>query len=144
QAHYRQNNFAEAIKIFSDRVAAAERAGRTPERNELVLLQSSYDKAGNAQAAQTTLEKLVRYHPTSETWLALLYEVRKERLDPRQKVQLYRLMDVTGNLKHPTDFMAYAESAQSLGLSNEAAVALESGLNESKVFAEGTEKDRAE
>lgn len=144
QAYYRQNNFAEAIKIFSDRVAAAENAGRKPERNELVLLQSSYDKAGNARAAQATLEKLVRHHPTADTWLALLYEVKKERLDPRQKMHLYRLMDSTSNLKHPSDFMAYAEAAQSLGLSNEAAAALESGLNRSGVFAEGTERDRAE
>ncbi len=144
QAYYQQKNYGEAIKIFNDRVTAAEKAGRKPERNELVLLQSSYDKAGNAEAAQATLEKLVRHHPTADTWLALLYEVKRERLDPRQKVQLYRLMDSTGNLKHATDFMAYAEAAQSLGLSNEAAVALESGLNQSKVFAEGTEKDRAQ
>jgi TolA-binding protein len=144
QAYYQQKNYPEAIKIFNDLVATAEKAGRRPDRNELVLLQQSYDKAGNAEAAQATLEKLVRYYPTAETWLALLYEVKKERLDPRQKVQLYRLMDSTGNLKHPTDFIAYSEAATSLGLPNEAAVALESGLHKIKAFPEGPEKDRAE
>jgi|SRR5690606_32352051 tetratricopeptide (TPR) repeat protein len=144
QAYYQQKNYAEAIKVFNDRVTAAEKAGRKPERNELVLLQQSYDKSGNAEAAQATLEKLVRYYPTADTWLALLYEVKKERLDPRQKVQLFRLMDSTGNLKHPSDFIAYSEAATSLGLPNEAAVALENGLNKAKAFQDGPEKERAE
>ena len=144
QAYYRQKNYGDAIKIFNDRVSSAEKAGRKPERNELVLLQSSYDKAGDDAAAQATLEKLVRHHPTADTWLALLYEVKKERLDPRQKVQMYRLMESTGNLKHATDFMAYSESATSLGLPNEAAAVLENGLNKAKAFSEGTEKERAE
>src|SRR5690606_27431450 len=106
--------------------------------------QSSYDKAGDDAAAQATLEKLVRHHPTADTWLALLYEVKKERLDPRQKVQMYRLMESTGNLKHAADFMAYSESATSLGLPNEAAAVLEDGLNKAKAFSEGAEKERAE
>lgn len=144
QAHYQQKNYGEAVKIFNDRISAAEKANRKPERNELVLLQSSYDKAGNAEAAQSTLEKLVRHYPDSNTWLALLYEVKKERLDPRQKVQLYRLMDSTGNLKQAQDFMAYSEAATSLGLPAEAAAVLENGLNKAKAFSEGTEKERAE
>jgi tetratricopeptide (TPR) repeat protein len=144
QAYYQQKNYDEAIKIFNDRVTAAEKAGRRPERNELVLLQSSYDKSGNAAQAQATLEKLVRHYPSSDTWLALLYEVKKERLDPRQRVQLYRLMDSTGNLKHPSDFIAYSEAATSLGLPNEAANVLENGLNKAKAFPDGQEKERAE
>lgn len=144
QTYYQQKNYSGAVKIFGDRVAAAEKAGRKPERNELILLQQSHDKAGNAEAAQATLEKLVRHYPTPDTWLALLYEVKKERLDPRQKVQLYRLMESTGNLKHAPDFMAYSEAATSLGLPAEAATVLENGLNKAKVFPEGTDKERAE
>lgn len=144
QAYYQQKNYGEAVKIFNDRVSAAEKANRKPERNELTLLYSAHEKAGNAEAAQGTLEKLVRYYPTADTWLALLYEVKKERLDPRQKVALYRLMDSTGNLKLGPDFMAYSEAATSLGLPNEAAVALENGLNKTKAFQDGPEKDRAE
>ncbi len=144
QAYYQQKNYGEAVKIFNDRVSAAEKANRKPERNELTLLYSAHEKAGNAEAAQGTLEKLVRYYPTADTWLALLYEVKKERLDPRQRVQLYRLMDSTGNLKHPSDFIAYSEAATSLGLPNEAANVLESGLNKAKAFPDGQEKERAE
>lgn len=144
QSYYKQKNYGEAVKIFGDRVAAAEKAGRKPEKNELILLQQSYDKAGNAEAAQTTLEKVVRYYPDPNTWLALLYEVKKERLDPRQRVHLYRLMDSTGNLKLAPDFMAYSDAATALGLSNEAAVVLDNGLNKAKAFTEKTEQERAE
>lgn len=144
QAYYQQKNYAEAVKIFNGRVEAAEKAGRKPARNELILLQQSYDKAGNADAAQTTLEKLVRHYPTADTWLALLYEVKKERLDPRQKLQLYRLMDSTGNLKSAGDFMAYSEAATAIGLPAEAAAVLDNGINKAKAFTEATELQRAE
>src|SRR5690606_3200413 len=69
QTYYQQKNYSGAVKICGDRVAAAEKAGRKPERNELILLQQSHDKAGNAEAAQATLEKLVRHYPTPDTWL---------------------------------------------------------------------------
>lgn len=143
QSYYQQKNYDQAIKIFGDRVSASERANRKPERNELNLLYSAQDKAGKADDAQVTLEKMVRHYPTADTWLVLLYEVKKERLDPRQKVQLYRLMDSTGNLKHAPDFMAYSEAATALGLPAEAAKVLDTGLNKSKAFTEDTEISRA-
>lgn len=144
QAYYQQKNYGEAVKVFNGRVDAAEKAGRKPARNELILLQQSYDKAGNAEAAQSTLEKLVRHYPTSDTWLALLYEVKKERLDPRQKLQLFRLMDSTGNLKLAPDYMAYAEAATAIGLPAEAAAVLDNGMNKAKAFTEDSERQRAE
>jgi tetratricopeptide (TPR) repeat protein len=143
QSYYRSRNYGEAIKLFGGLVNDVEKAGRRPERNMLILLQSSYDKAGNKDAAATTLEKVVRYYPDSKTWLALLYNVKNEKLDPRQKLHLYRLMDSTGNLSQGADYTAYSESALALGLSAEAARVLERGIA-GKVFGAQTETDRAE
>jgi hypothetical protein len=143
QSYYLTNKFNDAVKLFEGLVSADEKAGRKPDRRQLSLLQDAYTKAGNADAAQATLEKLVRYHPDPQTWMVLLYEVKKERLDPRQRVQLYRLMDATSNLKHAMDITAYSDAATSLGLYAEANKALEIG-KKLNVFTAADEASRAE
>jgi tetratricopeptide (TPR) repeat protein len=105
--------------------------------------QHSYAKAGNDEAAQATLEKLVRHYPESQTWLALLYDVQTERLDPRQKLHVYRLMESTGNLNRGPDFMAYSDAATSLGLPNESHHVLDVALK-AKAFEQDTERSRAQ
>jgi hypothetical protein len=142
QSHYQMKNYAETVKLIDNLVSSAEKAGRKPDRQQLSLLYSAHDKAGNAQAAQGTLESLVRHYPTADTWGVLLYEVKKENLDPRQKLHLYRLMDATGNLRSGQDFMAYSEAATAVGLPAEASAALERGLK-AEAWKEQEEKDRA-
>jgi tetratricopeptide (TPR) repeat protein len=143
QSYYRSRNYGDAVKTFSGLVADAEKAGRRPERNMLILLQSSYDKAGNKEAAATTLEKVVRYYPDPKTWLALLYDLKKEKLDPRQRLSLFRLMDSTGNLEQSADFSAYSDAAMALGLWAEAARVLDKGVK-AKAFATQADTERAE
>lgn len=143
QSYYQTKNYGEAVKLFEGLVANDEKAGRKPDRRQLALLQDAYSKAGNAEAAQATLEKLVRHHPDPQTWNVLIYEVKKEKLDPRQRVQLYRLMDATSNLKHPQDITAYSDAATSLGLYAEANKALETG-KKLNVFKAPDEVSRSE
>lgn len=142
QAYYELKDYKNAVRFFNSLVSEKEKRGRKPERNELVLLQSAYIKDGDKAAAQATLEKIVRYYPDSTTWLALIYDVKRERLDPRQKLILYRLMDATGNLKLSQDFFAYAEAALAQSLPGESEKALDSGLK-ANAFAAGADRDRA-
>lgn len=141
QSYYLTRNFTDAIQLFGGLVDRAEKARRKPDRQHLSLLYAAYDKAGNAQAAQSTLEKLVRYYPTSETWLVLLYELKRENLERWQKPHLYRLMESTGNLKLGADVTAYYEAATYLGLHAEAHRVLEAGLKDG-AFAKSPEPDR--
>jgi tetratricopeptide (TPR) repeat protein len=143
QSYYRTRKYNDAVKLFGDIVSRDEKAGRKPERNMLILLQSSYDKAGNKEAAQATLEKVVRHYPDSKTWMALIYDLKKEVRDPRTRVQLYRLLDSTGNLDQAADFTAYSDSAMALGLMAEASRVLDKGIK-AKAFATQTEADRAQ
>jgi tetratricopeptide (TPR) repeat protein len=143
QAYYEQRNFKEAERFFNSVVTEKEKRGQKPARNELVLLQSAQAKTGNKDAAQATLEKIVRFYPDSGTWMALLYDVKRERLDPAQKLLLYRLMNATGNLKLAPDFFAYAEAALAEGLPAESQKALEAGIK-ANAFPVGSEKDRAD
>jgi TolA-binding protein len=142
QSYYQQRNYGEAIKLFGGLVSDAEKAGRRPDRNDLTFLYSSYSKADNQDAAQATLEKLVRHYPDPNTWLQLLYEVKKERLDPRQKLHLYRLMESTGNLKRGPDFMDYSIAAMEM-VPNEAHRVLNMA-RDAKAFHEKTEVARVE
>ncbi len=90
QGYYELKDYAAAVRFFDGLVSDKEKHGQRPNRNELILLHSSYDKMGNKEAAQATLEKVVRYYPDAGTWLALLYDVKRERLDLRQQLHLYR------------------------------------------------------
>jgi TolA-binding protein len=142
QGYYELKEYPAAVKFFEGVVGDKEKRGAKPGRNELIQLRSAYDKVGNKDAAQSTLEKVVKYYPDAGTWSALLYDVKKERLDPRQKLHLYRLMELTGNLKQPQDFLAYSEAATAQGLLAESKKVLEAGMK-INAFPAGTEQDRA-
>jgi tetratricopeptide (TPR) repeat protein len=144
QSYYQTRKYADAIRLFGNLVENDEKARRKPDRNQLNLLYSAYDKSGNAAAAQATLEKLVRHYPTPDTWLVLLYEVKREKLDQRQKLHTYRLMDSTGNLKQAADVMEYYGAATRLELHSEAHRVLEASLKTNAFPKDSTERQRAE
>jgi tetratricopeptide (TPR) repeat protein len=143
QAYFQQKKFAEAGKFFGNLVADSEKAGQTPKEQHLKLQLASLDKAGDKEGAQVALEKLVRYYPTPATWNALLFTLKNEKQDPRQKLHVFRLMNETGNLKQGADISSYAEVATAVGLPAEAYGVLESALK-SNTFTVDTEKARAE
>jgi TolA-binding protein len=143
QAYYELKDYKAAVNFFSDLVARKEKAGRRPDRNELILLQSSYQRAGDKAAARATLQKVVRYYPDPSTWALLIHEVKRARLDSRQKLHLYRLMQATGNLKEPQEYMDYSLAAMDTGLMGESEKVLENGIRE-KVFRADADRSRAE
>lgn len=143
QSYFLQQKYADAAKFFSGLVSSAEKAGKTPDDQHLKLLLTSYDKAGNKAASQEALEKLVKYYPTPNTWNALLFTVKNEKQEPRQRLHVYRLMQDTGNLKQGPDFASYSEAAQSVGLPAEAYTVLDAALK-ANAFTVDTEKARAE
>lgn len=143
QGYYEMKDYAAAVKFFEGLVDEKEKRKQRPSRNELILLQSSYLKAGKKDAAQATLEKIVRYYPDAGTWAALLYEVKRERLDARQQLLLYRLMEATGNLKQDAEYMEYSNAALAANLYAESQRVLETGLK-ANVFKPGMEHDRAQ
>jgi tetratricopeptide (TPR) repeat protein len=143
QAYYELKDYKSAVDFFNNLVTQKEKAGRKPDRNELILLQSSYLKVGNKEAARATLQKVVKYYPDASTWQALLHDVKTARLDKVQKLQLYRLMHATKNLQGYKDFMAYSDAATAMGLLAESQQVLEDGLK-ANVFPAGADRDRAE
>ncbi len=143
QAYFAQGKYGEAGKFFSGLVNDTEKKGRTPREQDIRMLYSSYDKAGNKDGAQTALEKWVKFYPAPTTWNALLYDVRAETQDRRQKLHLYRLLESTGNLKQLKDFNDFSDAATYAGLPAEAQRVLLAGLK-ADVYKVDTDKARAQ
>jgi TolA-binding protein len=143
QSYFQQQKYNDAAKFFSGLVSNAEKAGRKPDDQHLKLLLTSYDKAGNKTASNEALEKLVKYYPTANTWNALLFPLKTEKQEPRQKLHVFRLMQDTGNLKQAPDYSSYSEVATAVGLPAEAYNVLEAAIK-ANAFTQDTEKQRAE
>jgi hypothetical protein len=143
QAYFQQKKFADAGRFFGNLVSDSEKKGQTPKEQHLKLQLASLDKAGDKDGSQAALEKLVRYYPTPTTWNALLFTLKNEKQDPRQKLHIFRLMNETGNLKQSADISTYAEVATAVGLPAEAYGVLDTALK-ANIYTVDTEKARAE
>jgi TolA-binding protein len=143
QSYFQQGKYADAARFFNSLVTDTEKRGGTPREQHLQLLQAAYAKAGNAEAAQAALEKLVMHYPTEKTWSILLFDVKKDSKDPRQRLHVFRLQQATGNLKLGADYSAYSEVATAVGLPAEAYNVLDAALK-ANVFTVDTDKARAE
>jgi tetratricopeptide (TPR) repeat protein len=143
ESYYHSGAYNEAVKIYEERIGNDQKAGRRPDRRELLLLQSSHDKAGNQQGARATLEELARHYPDANTWMVLLQEVKSPDLDSRQKLHFYRLLESTGNLKRGPDFLTFAEAAASLGLPADSRRVLEAGLA-ARAFEQESDRTHAD
>lgn len=143
QAYYKLKDYKSAVNFFSNLVSEKEKAGKRPDRNELILLQQSYSKAGNADAAEETLKKVVHYYPDPSTWNLLIHDVKGQRMDYGQKLHFYRLMQATGNLKQKQDYFDYYNASIGQGLYAESKQVMDAGLK-ANVFPVGADKDKAE
>jgi TolA-binding protein len=143
QAYFAQGKFGDATKLFSGLVGDAEKRGAKPREQDIRMLYSAYDKAGNKDGAQGALEKWVKFYPAATTWNALLYDVRNETQDRRQKLHLFRLLESTGNLKQLRDFNDYSDAATYAGLPAEAQRVLQAGIA-AGVYKVDADKARAD
>lgn len=143
QSYYQKGSFADVAKFIGNLVNDQIKAGKTPKEQDLQLLQSANAKLGSKNAETEALEKLVVYYPKPQYWDALLYSVRSNpELEPRQKLQVYRLMMLTGTLKQGADYARFAELATLVGLPAEAEKVFDAGLK-ANAFKDETEKSRA-
>lgn len=144
QSYYLQNKYNDAAKFLGDFVATQERNGQTPKEQSLQLISDSYLKAGNNAANTAALEKLVRYYPKPAYWNNLLYTMMKaDGLNDRTTLNIYRLMQDTGTLQQPSDYIEMAQIAIDQGSPGEAVTVLENG-KKANVFADKGNQDRVQ
>jgi tetratricopeptide (TPR) repeat protein len=144
QSYFLKENFAESARFFRSLIDEQIKRGQKPIEQNLIMLHSSYEKTNNKEGVAHALETLVVYYPKPQYWDAMLFSVRNNpELEPREKLQVYRLMSATGTLKLGSDYSRYAELAQQFAFYAEAQRVYTAGL-EADVFTSDTDQKRAE
>ena len=110
--------------------------GQSPPNQELLALQArSYyelkDQAGTAK----TLQTLLQYYPTADTWKSVLKSYFEQTKNDDQKIALYRLAQDVGALSTPKQYIDMAQALIVSGYATEAARVLEGALA-AKAFGE--------
>ena len=101
---------------------------------ELRAMASSQAKLKDMNGYYQSLQLLVRDYPNKDYWMDLLARVMQQaHVNPRFEVEVYRLIQETGNLQEPGDYYTYAQLALKAGFPQEARSVLAQG-QAAKVF----------
>ena len=129
EAYFRSGDFANAARELQWEVQGAEKSGRVPGEDRLLMLQECYAKLNDANAIAWSLEKLVTWYPKRDYWAELLDRTEK-RADFGEGVSLDvgRLRVATGSLRDAAEYLKLAAQAREAGFPGEAKSVIESGL----------------
>ena len=129
QTYYLNRDYGQAARELSSEVQTDEKAGRTPPKDLLDLLASSYAKQNDTPGVVTTLAKLVTYYPKREYWIDLLrYTETRPGFAPRLTLDVYRLRFALGLLDTDTQYVEMAQLAVQAGFPDEAKRVLDKGF----------------
>lgn len=129
RAYYELGDYASSARELQWEIQAADRAGRGPGEERLLLLQSCYAKLNDTNAFAWTLEKLVTYYPKKEYWADLLARTQKRPdFGERLSLDVNRLRLLTGTLGGAAEFIAMAAQASQAGFPAEARKVVDVGF----------------
>ena len=136
---YRKGDFAKAARELQWEVQGAERAGKAPGEDRLLLLKDCYAHLNDGNALAWSLEKLVTWYPKRAYWGELL-DRTQDRPDFGQPLALdvNRLRFLTGSLHGAADYVTLATQARQAGFPAEALRVLDRGLAE-RILGTGPE-----
>ena len=129
QAYHDAGDYANAARELQWEVQSAERAGRSPGEDRLLLLKDCYLRLNDANATAWALEKLVTWHPKREYWADLLDRTEKRPdFGERLALDVNRLRLLTGTLTGAQQYLNMAAQAQRAGFPAEAKRVVEQGI----------------
>ena len=128
-AFYAKGDYANAARALQWEVQGAERAGKPPAEDRLLLLKDCYAHLNDGNALAWSLEKLVTWYPKKTYWGELL-DRTQDRPDFGQPLALdvNRLRFLTGTLHGPAGYVNLASQAQQAGYPAEALRVLDRGF----------------
>jgi tetratricopeptide (TPR) repeat protein len=142
QAFYLQGKCREASASMNDRIQRAEREGRRPEEQAMLLVRQCAEKSGDVAMQGRMLDKLLTYYPKPDYWALSINSLRKAAgPDDRLTLQIYRLMSDVGALKVAAHYGEMAQIANEQGFPGEAVSILEQAISKG-VFTEQRDKER--
>lgn len=143
QAQFLAGDMAAAGKEIRAQIAAAEKAGKAPEKVDLELLANVGLKQNDQATYIEALEKLVRHYPTPAYWQDLIVRTQKQPGFARDRLALdvFRLMRAVGVMDQADDYMEAAQLALQATLPGEAKAIVEEGYAKG-ILGAGPEADR--
>ena len=120
------NRHDEVVQEVKEKVRLDELAKlKTPE-NDLRLLAFSQRQMKDNEAYNTTLKILLQNYPSKAYWSEVIARlVRQANFNLRFELDLYRILEVTGNLVDTSEYIDMATLALKAGLPAEAARVVE-------------------
>ncbi|MSR10107.1 MAG: hypothetical protein EXR82_11420 [Gammaproteobacteria bacterium] len=130
QAAYFSDNFSAAVTYMKEAIAVSVAAGKKPDENWLLIVQSSYAKLKNNPAILEATTELLRYYPSKAQWQTLAQDLlaRSANKD-RQILQVYQLLSQVDAMDGADDFMEAATVAIQSGSPGEALKFMEKGYS---------------
>jgi tetratricopeptide (TPR) repeat protein len=132
QLQYQSGQLKQSLDTLSGLVSSSEKAGQRPKEEWLTLMYgASYQVAGKPnpldKATLNVVEKLLRYYPKENYWLAYLGGLKSQQMSDGNRFQLDRLMLAVGTLKESDDFIGLAQLANNAGYPGEGLAVLDTG-----------------
>ena len=112
QSYYEQRDWKDAEAAQSQQIAAIERAHGKPAENQLLLLSTVQQQAGDHAGFNDTMVQLVRYYPKPDYWAQLVHGLLTDPNTPdRLRLDIDRIRLAVGLLTSTADFTEMAELA---------------------------------
>ena len=129
RSYYHLKDFNNAARELQNNIVLSEKTNTAPSEQELLLLQSCYQKLNDFNANIWNYEKLVTYYPKNIYWYELLTGL-SVRSDFRAglSLDLYRLRYLTDTLKSHDDYLEAITLALQSGFPIEAKKFMDQGL----------------
>ena len=130
---------AEVAKEIQETMRQDAAAGQKTSEEALRLLAVAYRQLKDNAAYQATLRQLLTLYPSKAYWAETLSRMAQAPgLNQRLELDLYRLLEETGNLEEADEFTDMAQMALRAGLPAEAKRVLAKGLAKG-VLGQGAE-----
>jgi hypothetical protein len=140
QAYYQSGQNKEAVRVMNELMAQFDQKGTVPKEQQLLLVLSACQKAGDNNCVSKVFEKLVTIYPKPEYWQNLMVALKNGDTDDIQRLNVMRLAVHVNVLKRADDYKEMAQLAIEEKLACEAQTVLEQGFAK-KVFVEKRDVD---
>jgi hypothetical protein len=145
QAHFLQDDYADAAKVQAEEIAAAERAGHKPSEASLLLFAACQNRLKDDRGFITTMEKLAALYHKPDYFAQLIHavQVKPGFASDRLALDVARLALAIGMFSTSAQYMDMAQRALAAGLAGEAGAIIDKGLA-AGILGVGAEAARAQ
>ncbi|MCM2310605.1 MAG: tetratricopeptide repeat protein [Steroidobacteraceae bacterium] len=124
QAHFQQKDYKSAVAT-AERIAKGQ---AKPSEDLLQLMQRSYYELKDEAGTTRTLELLLKFYPTPDTWDRLLSGFLEQTKHDHELIALYRLSENVGALRKPNQYVDMTQALVVGGFAIEGQRVLEKGI----------------